>query len=74
MGSTTTYTSSVTVSSLVRNNSGNYTCTATVSSTSSFHVGNGSESRTGRARISVGKMNYKLLYTLHITEVIAQVT
>ena len=36
MGSTTTYTSTAIVSSFGRDQSGNYTCTATVSSTSPF--------------------------------------
>ena len=39
MGSTTTYTSTVIVSSFGRDQSGNYTCTATVSSASPFIVG-----------------------------------
>ena len=53
MGSTTTYTSTATISSFGRDQSGNYTCAATVSSTSSFITSSGPQS--GRARVTVGK-------------------
>ena len=53
MGSTTTYTSTAMVSSFGRDQSGNYTCTATVSSTSSLLPD--SESQSGTARVTVGK-------------------
>ena len=52
MGSTTTYISTAMVSSFGRNQSGDYTCTATVSSTSSFITNSmGSSS----IRVTVGK-------------------
>ena len=54
MGSTTTYTSTAMVSSFGRDQSGNYTCTATVSSTAQFI--NDSELRSGIARVSVGEI------------------
>ena len=54
MGSTTTYTSTAIVSPFGRNQSGNYTCTATVSSTSSLSfVLSTSESVTNM--VTVGK-------------------
>ena len=53
MGSTTTYTSTAMVSSFGRDQSGVYTCTATVSSTSSFITDSGSQS--GTTRVTVGK-------------------
>ena len=53
MGSTTTYTSTAKVSSFGRDQSGNYNCTATVSSTFSFITGTGSKS--GIARVTVGE-------------------
>ena len=56
LGSTTTYASSAIVSSFTRDHSGVYSCTATVSSTTSFLIGSGSESQTGRARVTVGKI------------------
>ena len=46
MGSTTTYTSTAMVNSFGRDQSGVYTCTATVNSTSSFLTGSGSQSGT----------------------------
>ena len=52
IGSTTTFTSTATVSSFGRNQSGVYNCTATVSSTSSFIR---SVSQSGTARVTVGK-------------------
>ena len=55
MGSTTTYTSTAMVNSFGRDQSGVYTCTATVSSTSSFLTDSGSQ--PGTARITVGKGN-----------------
>ena len=55
MGSTTTYTSTAMISSFERDQSGVYTCTATVSSTSSFLTDSGSQ--PGTARITVGKGN-----------------
>ena len=54
MGSTTTYTSTAMVSSFGRDQSGNYTCTATVSSTSSF-LTNSMGSSSHRLRVTVGK-------------------
>ena len=53
MGSTTTYTSTAMVSSFGRDQSGVYTCTATVSSASSFITDSGSQS--GTAIVTVGK-------------------
>ena len=65
MGSTTAYTSTAMVSSFGRDQSGDYNCTATVSSTSSFLTDSGSQSRT--ARITVGKIdNYVYMYTMNI--------
>ena len=55
MGSTSTYTSTAMVSSFGRDQSGNYTCTATVSSTSSFLTGTGSHS--GTVHVSVGEFS-----------------
>ena len=52
MGSTATYTSTAMVSSFGRGQSGNYTCTAAVSSTSSF-ISN-SSSLSGTTRVTVG--------------------
>ena len=52
VGSTTAYTSTAMVSSFGRDQSGVYTCTATVSSTSSFFV---SSSGSGTARVTVGE-------------------
>ena len=67
MGSTTTYTSTVMVSSFGRAQSGDYTCRATVSSASPFITGN--PSMSGTSRISVGELvvarvNNKLLYII----------
>ena len=53
MGSTTTYTGTAMVSSFGRDHSGDYTCTATVSSTSSFVISGGSHS--GTANVIVGE-------------------
>ena len=55
MESLTRYTSTVMVSSFGRDQSGNYTCTATVSSTSSFLTDSGSQSETARITVTVGK-------------------
>ena len=55
MGSTTTYTSTAMVSSFGRDQSGDYTCTATVNSTSSFITGSMGSSST---RVTVGKSWY----------------
>ena len=52
MGSTTTYTSTVMVSSFGREQSGDYTCTATVSSASPFITSSMSSSST--TRVTVG--------------------
>ena len=52
MGSNTTYISTAMVSSFGRNQSGDYTCTATVSSTSSFLTNSMGSSST---RVTVGK-------------------
>ena len=54
MGNTTTYTSTVKVSSFGRNQSGDYTCTATVSSMSSFIISPSPQSAT--SRITVGEL------------------
>ena len=53
MGSTTTYTSTDVVMSFGREQSGNYTCRATVSSMSSSISNSDSTSRT--VRVSIGK-------------------
>ena len=53
MGSTTTYTSTAMVSSFGRDQSGVYTCTATVNSTSSFIDGSMEFAST---RVTVGKV------------------
>ena len=53
MGSTTTYTSTAMVSSFGRDQSGNYTCTATVSSTSQFIMN--SMASSPPTRVTVGK-------------------
>ena len=55
MGSTSTYISTAMVSSFGRDQSGNYTCTATVSSTSSFLTTSDSISET--TSVTVGE-NY----------------
>ena len=66
MGSTTTYTSTAMVSSFGRDQSGNYTCTATVSSTASFL--NTSDSISETTRVTVGE-NYLCVHcTLSIVE------
>ena len=52
MGSTTTYTSTAMVSSFGRDESGEYTCTATVTPTSPFFSSN---SGSGMARVTVGE-------------------
>ena len=54
MGSTTTYTSVAMVSSFGRNQSGNYTCTATVSSTAPFLL---SSTQSATKKISSGAVN-----------------
>ena len=61
MGSTSTYTSTAMVRSFGRDQSGNYTCTATVSSTSSFLTTSDPLSET--ARVTVGK-NYLCMYVI----------
>ena len=53
MGSTTTYTSTAMVSSLGRDQSGDYTCVATVNSTSSFIH---SSMKSASTRVTVGKI------------------
>ena len=55
IGNTTTYTSKAIVSSFGRNQSGVYTCTAIVRSTSPFLTD--SRSKSGKARVTVGKVN-----------------
>ena len=55
MGSTTTYTSTAMVNSFGRNQSGDYTCTATVSSISSFLTNSMGSSST---RVTVGKASH----------------
>ena len=56
MESLTRYTSTAMVNSFGRDQSGNYTCTATVSSGSSFLTG--SNEKTGRAAFTIGKFFY----------------
>ena len=63
IGSTTTYTSKAMINSFGRDQSGNYTCTATVSSTSSFLTGSGSQS--GTARVTVGKVDIYVYMHAH---------
>ena len=53
MGSTANYTSTAMVSSFGRDQSGDYTCTATVRPTSSFLTS--SSSNSGQERVTVGK-------------------
>ena len=53
MGSTATYTSTAMVNSFGRDQSGNYTCTATVSSTSQFIMN--STTSSPPTRVTVGK-------------------
>ena len=53
VGSTTTYTSTATVNSFGRAQSGYYNCTATVSS--SFLFISGTSSRSGTAKVSIGE-------------------
>ena len=65
MGSTTTYTSTAMVSSFERDQSGNYTCTATISSTSSFITNNIGSSST---RVTVGKANHLISSFLYVTD------
>ena len=55
MGSTTTYTSTATVSTFGRDQSGLYTCSATAITTSPFIID--SDSHNGTAIITVGKSN-----------------
>ena len=70
MGSTSTYTSTATVRSFERDQSGNYTCTATVSSTSSLNfVLSTSESVTNM--VTVGKKSHSV-YTLLFHQSIIQ--
>ena len=54
--STTNYTSTAVVGSFGRNESGVYTCTATITTTSPFL--RDSASSSGTARITVGKATY----------------
>ena len=68
MGSTTTYTSTAMVTSFGRDQSGVYTCTANVSSTSSLlTIGSGSQSVS--VRVTVGK--YCMLLCTYIYRVYA---
>ena len=61
MGSTTTYTSTAMVSSFGRDHSGNYNCTATVSSTSSsIDI----STKSSSTRVTVGKRNRVVLSKL----------
>ena len=55
MGNTTTYTSTVKFSLFGRNQSGDYTCTATVGSMSSFIISPSPQSAT--SRITVGELS-----------------
>ena len=61
MGNTTTYTSTVMVSSFGREQSGDYTCTATVGSVSSFIISPSPQSAT--SRITVGELSVKGSFT-----------
>ena len=61
MGSTTTYTSTVMVSSFGRDQSGDYTCTATVSSASLSPFITGNPSMSGTSRITAGELVVLLL-------------
>ena len=63
MDSATTYTSTAMVNSFGRDQSGVYNCTATVSSTSSFLTGSGSQS--GTARVTVGKVDIYVYMHAH---------
>ena len=65
MGSTTTYNSTAMVSSFGRDQSGVYTCTATVSSTSQYLTG--SSSHSGSATIVASEMLQLIVVLLHIT-------
>ena len=64
MGSTTTYTRTAMVSSFGRDQSGDYTCTATVSSTSSFFTNSMGSSST---RVTVGKASHLISYLSCVT-------
>ena len=61
MGSTTTYTSTVMVSSFGRNQSGDYTCIATVNSTSQFIMASSPPSR-----VTVGRECMSGLLSLEV--------
>ena len=67
MGSTITYTSTVMVSSFGRDQSGEYTCTATVSSMSSFIMN--SMASSPPTRVTVGKECMSGLLSLCCVEV-----
>ena len=69
MGSTTTYTSTAMVSPFGRDQSGNYSCRATVSSTSLNTFLTGSAGRTGTARVTVGETSYSGLLDLPMSHV-----
>ena len=72
MGSTTTYTSTVMVSSFGRDQSGLYTCTATVSSTSPYIM-----NRMATAipiRVTVGKLYISILHGLMMQHAHVQVS
>ena len=61
MGSTSTYTSTAMVSSFGRDQSGNYTCTATVSSKSSFYFITGTHNTSfGTTDLTTGGYKYLL--------------
>ena len=68
MGSNTTYTSVVMVSSFGRNQSGNYTCTATISSTAPFLLrSTQSATKTILSGTDIINLNYSIIvYLLHI--------
>ena len=65
MGSTTTYASTVMVSSFGRDQSGDYTCTATVSSASPYITGSMSSSST--ARVTVGMYIQLINIAMHVS-------
>ena len=64
MGSATTYTSTAMVSSFGRYQSGNYTCTATVTPISLFVILTNSEAKSATLRVTIG--NYNDLSLIHI--------
>ena len=66
------YTSTVMVSSFGRNQSGNYSCIATVTSISPFFVI--SNSHSGTTNINIGKSNRRLVHRQNRSHVITKLT